>query len=115
MSRSSRSGRLGGDLGELGLPELVQTLTSGMKTACVMLRCGTKQGELWFRGGDLVHAATATRFGDLAVFEMLGWTEGEFVVEYGVVSDARSITQDATFLVLDGLRQMDERSERESS
>ena len=102
-------GRLGGDLNALGLPELVQTLTSGRKTARVVLRPGPRQAELWFCEGELVHAATPTRFGDLAVYEMIEWNEGEFVVESGVVSDARSVTQDATFLVLEGLRRIDER------
>ncbi|HJQ99785.1 MAG TPA: DUF4388 domain-containing protein [Candidatus Polarisedimenticolaceae bacterium] len=102
-------GRLGGDLGALGLPELVQTLTSGRKTARVLLRPGARQAEMWFLDGELVHAATPTRFGDLAVYEMLEWTEGEFVVDYGATSDARSVTQDAIFLVLEGLRRIDER------
>lgn len=102
-------GRLGGDLAALGLPDLVQTLTSGRKTARVVLRPGSRQAELWFVEGELVHAATPTRFGDLAVFEMVAWCDGEFVVEYGAASDARSVTQDATFLVLEGLRLIDER------
>ena len=102
-------GRIGGDLGVLGLPELVQTLTSGRKTARVLLRPGARHAELWFLEGELVHAATPTRFGDLAVYEMLEWRDGEFIVEYGATTDARSVTQDATFLMLEGCRRIDER------
>ena len=102
-------GRIGGDLGVLGLPELVQTLTNGRKTARVLLRPGARHAELWFLEGELVHAATPTRFGDLAVYEMLEWRDGEFIVEYGATTDARSVTQDATFLMLEGCRRIDER------
>lgn len=109
MTRRKRSGRLGGDLGELGLPELIQTLHHGRKTARIVLRAGRRQGEVWIRGGEVAHAATATLFGDLAVYEMLEWNEGQFAVEYGVETETRSITQDPTFLVLEGLRRIDER------
>jgi uncharacterized protein DUF4388 len=114
MKRRPRSGRLGGDLGEFGLPELVQTLHQGRKTAWLVVRTGGRHGEIWFREGAITHATTSTRFGDLAVFEMLEWSEGQFAVEYGVETNARSITQDPTFLLLEGLRRIDERQPLEA-
>jgi hypothetical protein len=108
VRRGAGSGRLGGDLGALGLPELVQTLHHGRKTAKVVLRAAAGQGEIWFRDGEMIHAATGTRFGDLAIYEMLEWDEGQFSVEHGVETDARSITQDPTYLLLEGLRRIDE-------
>jgi len=102
-------GRLGGDLNALALPDLVQTLTSGRKTARVLLRPGPRQAALWFLDGELVHASTPTRFGDLALYEMLEWKDGEFLVDYGMISDARSVTQDVNYLILEGLRRIDER------
>jgi hypothetical protein len=101
--------RLGGDLNAFGLPELVQSLVQGRKTARVVLHAGALHGHIWFADGELVHAATGNLAGDLAFFAMMGWTRGDFEVDYDAASAVRSISQDATFLVLEGLRRIDER------
>jgi hypothetical protein len=110
MSPSSRAGAFEGDLEALSVVELVQTLSLGAKTARVLVSSNTRRGELWFRDGVITHAAAGSLFGDLAVYAIIEWTTGQFFVEYGLTSEARSITQDTTYLVLEGLRRFDERS-----
>lgn len=110
MSPSSRAGGFEGDLEALSVVELVQTLSLGGKTARLLMRSESRHGEMWFRDGVMTHAAAGRLFGDLAVYAMIEWTAGQFLVEYGLTTDARSITQDTTFLVLEGLRRIDERS-----
>lgn len=106
---SARPGGFAGDLRALSVAELIQTLALGGGTARIVLRSAADCGEMWFREGSLIHAEAAPLFGELAVYAMLAWTTGEFDVEYGAETEARSIVQDTTYLVLEGLRRIDER------
>lgn len=111
-----RSCVMSGDLEAMSLADIVQNLTLGARTGHVVVEAGSRRGVLWLRDGALVHAEAGVLSGETAVFEMLSWKEGQFVIEYDVVSDARSIEQESTYLVLEGLRRVDERrAERSSS
>jgi len=114
MSPAARPGGFEGDLEALSVVEIVQTLSLGGKTARLLVSSNARHGEVWFDEGEMTHAAAGSLFGDLAVYAMIEWTSGRFFVEYGVTSEARSITQDATYLVLEGLRRFDERSANRS-
>jgi hypothetical protein len=105
---SAPSPGFAGDLGAFSLPDLIQTVVLGGKTARIALRPRKRAGDLWFSEGKLVHAEAGPLSGDPAVYEMLSWTEGEFSVEYDATTDRRSIEQEATFLVLEGVRRLDE-------
>ena len=110
MTPSPRCGGFEGDLAALSVVEIVQTLNLGGKTARVVLRSSSGTGVLWFRDGAMIHAATGSLFGEPAVFAIVEWTSGRFLVEYGLTSDHRSISGDTTQILLDALRRLDERS-----
>lgn len=99
-----------GNLANFSLPEIVQTLVIGTKTACVRLHDGTSKGQLWFRDGTLVHARRGKLRGREAFWALLRWPEGDFVIEHGVVTSESSIDEDPMFLVMEGLRLQDEES-----
>jgi response regulator RpfG family c-di-GMP phosphodiesterase len=103
-----------GSLENLSLPDIVQTLTIGMKTACVTLRSEKLEGRLWFDNGTLHHAESGKSSGDEAFYEMVGWDSGEFVIEHGSKSRESSIEQDAMFLLMEGLRMIDEGRESQA-
>jgi hypothetical protein len=44
---------------------------------------------------------------------MVGWREGEFVIEHGQVCEETTLEQDAMFLVMEGLRLIDESGNEE--
>jgi response regulator RpfG family c-di-GMP phosphodiesterase len=101
-----------GTLDNLGLPDLVQTLSNGMKTACVTLTAGSgRNGSIWFQNGTPKHAECGTLDGEKAFYEMVRWTTGEFVIEHGVESQRQTIERDAMFLLMEGLRLVDEGEE----
>ena len=54
------------------------------------------------------HAKAGNLEGEQAFYAMVRWVEGEFVIEHGVRSKKTSIEQDAMFLLMEGLRLMDE-------
>jgi response regulator RpfG family c-di-GMP phosphodiesterase len=99
---------ISGDLENLGLPDIVQTLVMGMKSACVTLSSAGRTGKIWFDNGAARHAQADGKEGEQAFFEMVSWTTGEFVIEHGVMCKKTSLKQDAMFLLMEGLRLMDE-------
>jgi DNA-binding response OmpR family regulator len=103
-----------GDLEHLNIAEIVQTLNLGTKTARVTISCGDREGRIWFRNGAARHASTGELKGERAFYEMMSWGSGEFVIEYGVSNGKHSINHDTMYLVMEGLRQIDEREEAET-
>ncbi|PYT07304.1 MAG: hypothetical protein DMF49_08545 [Acidobacteria bacterium] len=99
-----------GQIENLPLPDIVQTLAIGLKTACVTLSSGKNRGRIWFEEGTIRHATTDSLEGDQAFHEMVRWPSGEFVIEHGVRSKKESISHDAMFLLMESLRLMDEQS-----
>ncbi len=99
-----------GQLDSLGLPEIVQTLTIGMKTALVALSHDDQTGRIWFRDGAVVHAKCGEIQGEAAFHAMACWKTGEFAIEHGVKSRRTTIECDPMFLVMESMRLMDEAS-----
>ena len=94
----------------LSLPDIVQILSIGMKTARVSLTSVDSECDLWVKDGTIVHAKAGDKTGEAAFYEMLRIQEGEFAIEHGVKTKKRSIETDAMFLVMEGLRRLDEES-----
>ena len=99
---------ISGQLENLPLPEIVQVLNMGKRTGCVTLSSGGVQGKIWFHEGELVHAELDAVEGESAFFGLLFWKEGEFSIEPGIAPSRRTIRNDAMFLVIEGLRRVDE-------
>jgi response regulator RpfG family c-di-GMP phosphodiesterase len=97
-----------GDLENLNLPDIVQTLAMGMKTACLTLSHDGRQGRIWFENGAAKHADAPELEGELAFYEMVRWSTGEFLIEHGVRCEQASLEKDAMYLLMEGLRQLDE-------
>ena len=52
-----------GDLRNLGVPEIVQTLHLGLKTASVTIHGGTKEeARIFFSNGRIIHSETRNNF-----------------------------------------------------
>ncbi len=109
MSPVSRRRGFEGDLEALSVVELVQTLSLGGRTACVTFRSGSAQGTIWLVDGAMKHATCGSLFGELAVYALVEWPTGRFIVEDDIESPCRSITGDTTQLVLESLRRIDEK------
>ena len=97
-----------GDLENLSLPDIVQTLVVGMKTACISLATGKNAGKVWFENGTPQHAIAGQIEGEDAFYEMLRWETGEFVIEHGVTCERTTVNHDAMYLLMEGMRIMDE-------
>jgi response regulator RpfG family c-di-GMP phosphodiesterase len=104
-----------GNLDDLGLADIVQTLVIGMKTACVTIESEGRKGKIWFENGTPRHARVRGHDGEAAFFEMVSWRSGAFVIQHGVRCKKQTLVADAMYLLMEGMRLMDEAGGTESA
>jgi putative nucleotidyltransferase with HDIG domain len=98
-----------GDLKNLGIPDIVQTLHLGLKTACVTLKgAGMEEGRIFFENGRIRHCEAGKLSGEEAFYRLLYRQEGPFVISHGQTTQLRTIAMDEMQLMMEGLRRMDE-------
>lgn len=105
-----------GQLQEMSLPTLVQLLLHEGGIAKIRLQNETHMGWLYLEEGQLCHAAITTesrqkenmRTGEEVVYELLTWQNGAFVVQRGEYAPAKTIEQSWDFLLMEGMRRLDE-------
>ncbi|MCB9764683.1 MAG: DUF4388 domain-containing protein [Alphaproteobacteria bacterium] len=97
-----------GQLSELSLADLIQTLSLGGRTAEVSLSGGAHRGLVYLAEGQVVHATHGNEAGEEAFFALLLWDEGRFAVRFGAASPPPNVTRKTDFLLLEGLRRIDE-------
>ncbi|GAB4246081.1 MAG: hypothetical protein OHK0028_23930 [Deltaproteobacteria bacterium] len=110
---STQAAGVVGDLKNLGIPEIVQTLHLGLKTACVRIKRKEGEGRIWFENGRIRHCELGDLSGESAFYEMLRWQEGPFVIAHGQGTKLRTIEMDEMQLMMEGLRRLDEEKKEE--
>ncbi len=106
---------ISGDLENLGMPDIVQTLAMGMKSAHVSITTSDATGSIWFENGAAVHAQCGDEEGEEAFYKIVTWAAGEFLIEHGVKSKKTTLTGDTMFLLMEGLRLLDETGSSEEA
>jgi len=97
-----------GALGQLALPDLLQTLALSRRTGRVTVRRGTERGEVELVEGRPVDARGGTIQGEKALFRLLEWAEGTFSFQPGPPSAETRIARGTDELLLEAARQSDE-------
>src|ERR1700688_436404 len=98
-----------GSLKELPLPDIIQLVSVSGKTGVFTLkRNGDSSGEIYLRGGQIVHAHVGDLTGEEAVYELAIWPEGEFVFTPGQETDLTTIQKSNTNLLMEAARRIDE-------
>jgi predicted regulator of Ras-like GTPase activity (Roadblock/LC7/MglB family) len=100
---------LQGSLKEMSLANLVQVNCQEMRSARLTLSSKNRKGEVFLSDGQVVHAAQGSLTGESAIFEMLAWDEGTFMLELDIATPEKSITVDWHELLLKGMMQVPER------
>ncbi len=98
-----------GSLKEMALPDLVQILAQGRKSGKLAIDSDGKSGEVYFDTGKIVHAAFGPLTGEKAFYEMLAIVDGRFALDPSTAATQRTIEGNPEMLLLEGLRQLDER------
>jgi CheY-like chemotaxis protein len=109
MAKSAASdGVLRGSLLQMNVIDLVQSLEMGRKSCALTLTNKDEKCEMFFKEGQVTHAAYGPLSGDPAVFKVLRWTDGNFQVNFEGKTTQQSTTLNTQGLLMEGLRLLDE-------
>lgn len=100
---------LQGNLQEMSLANLIQVNCQEMRSARLTLNHAGQEGEVYFSDGQVVHATLGDLAGESAVYEMLTWLDGTFVLDRDQPAPVKTINAKWTVLLLEGMKQSAER------
>ncbi len=100
--------RIEGSLAQLPLSDVLQMLGNNRRSGRLFISADAVRGELAFREGELVDAASDAVVGEKLVFRSLTLRDGRFVFRPGDPGVNRRIERPLTELLLDGLAHADE-------
>lgn len=100
---------LQGSLREMSLANLIQVNCQEMRSAHLTLTANGQEGEVYLSDGQVVHAALGEHIGEEAIYEMLMWENGTFVLDLEKAAPEKSITLGWQQLLLKGMMQLPER------
>ncbi len=99
---------LRGSLAQMNVLDLLQSLELSRKTCSLTISTNGDRCEMFFTEGQINHAVYGALTGDEAVFKVLGWTEGNFVIDFDGRTDQQTTTRSTQGLLMEGLRLHDE-------
>jgi CheY-like chemotaxis protein len=108
QKHASRPGVIQGRLEEMSVTELMQSLEMGQKSCRLRLRHAGEEAELYFNAGQCKHARLGGTEGDAVAYQVIGWLDGEFEIDFGATSDRATTTLSTTGLLMEAMRLMDE-------
>ena len=108
QKHASRPGVIQGRLEEMSVTELMQSLEMGQKSCRLRVRRNGEEAELYFTAGQCKHAHLGNTEGDAVAYQVIGWLDGEFEIEFGATSDRATTTLSTTGLLMEAMRLMDE-------
>ena len=96
------------NLKHASLTDLVQMHCLGGAQCVARITSGEHVGYLYFRGGNIVHAMSASHVGESAALEILGWNTGVFELCNAGWPDSESIQAASPTLLLRAAHARDE-------
>ncbi len=116
MAKAAPSdGVLRGNLSQMNVIDLVQSLEMGRKSCSLVLTNDADKCEMYFVEGQVVHAAYGSLNGDQAVFKVLRWTGGNFQVDFEGKTTQQTTQLNTQGLLMEGLRLLDESNKDEGA
>jgi CheY-like chemotaxis protein len=105
---ASTDGMVRGNLAQMNVIDLVQSLEMGRKSCLLTLSNAADKCEIYFNQGQATHAVYGPITGDQAVFKVLRWTQGNFQIDFEAQTAQQSTTLNTQGLLMEGLRLLDE-------
>ncbi|MFT3914422.1 MAG: response regulator [Anaeromyxobacteraceae bacterium] len=98
-----------GNLSDMGVVDLVQTLEMGKKSGALHVKNKTgAEAVCYFREGRVVDAELGKVGGDQAFYRLLNWQDGEFAIEFKPIEREERIPVSTQGLLMEGMRRIDE-------
>lgn len=92
---------------EAGLAEILQTLCKAGRSGQLTFRAAASHGYLFLQQGQVVHAVCGTVEGEEAVYLMLSWPPGMYLMNDDILPHKRTISLTWEQLLFEGARRMD--------
>ena len=101
-----------GSVDGLQLADVLQLKGHNRFSGCITVEYGTRQGMIFFRDGDIIHAEQGKATGVAAFNAIICWPGGKFAIQPKVTTTSRTITESLSYLLLEAHRLMDEARSR---
>lgn len=106
LDREDRA--LEGNLQMMSLASIIQINCEERNKAQLSLNYQGNVGTIFFNEGEIVHAEEGELIGEEAIYSLLGWEEGTFMLKMGVDPGLLTIDKNWSGLLLEGMRRIDE-------
>ena len=108
---SRREGRtkFAGDLSDIGVVDLVQTIDLNRKSGIIhIVNRDSRRGAVFFRDGRVIDAEVGRLSGTEAMYRLFSWSDGQFEVEFKPIRRRDVIDLPSAALLMEGMRRLDE-------
>ena len=99
---------LKGNLEQMHLPEVIQTLSMNQKTGGLTINSNGRAGKIYFENGEVVQASLEQFKGEEALYRILIWDEGLFEFDTSDAPNQAPIGKTTTSLLMEGFEERDE-------
>jgi len=99
---------LEGDLRNLQIPNLLQTITMGNLTGRLQIQSRNDTAQVFFNDGVAVHCRIKGAEGDAAIVQLVGWEEGKFCFFPEPKTNLKTINKRLEFLIMEGAQFVDQ-------
>lgn len=105
----SEESELQGNLDQMQMAEVLQTLSMSQKTGGLkLINNAQKIGKIFFKDGNIVQASLDEHLGEEAVYRILVWEEGFFKFDSNDTSNTPPIEKSMNSLLMEGFDQREE-------
>jgi transposase-like protein len=108
MAERTGSAAYTGTLGDIPLPDLLQTYQMGKKDGVISVTRGSERSYLWCEKGELVDAESGRLRGEAAVYRILDFEHGQVFADFRFEARPRTIELSINMLLLEAAHQKDE-------
>lgn len=105
--RTEQQGFVGAVSG-MSLADIIQVKGGNRYSGCLVVEHTNKNGVIYFRDGEIVHAEQDLLSGEEAFYIIMAWEAGSFRSEPKVSTTNRTIDQSLGFLIFEAIRRLDE-------
>jgi len=107
-SRYTKIATMEGELTDLAVPNLLQSINMGKMTGCLFVDNGQSAAELFFEDGSLNHATAMDLQGEQAIMELVTWEKGKFYFYRDEKNPLKTIVKRIDVLMMEGVTLVDQ-------
>jgi two-component system chemotaxis response regulator CheB len=95
---------------QVGLQDVLQMECLSRKSSILRISAGGKGGQIFISNGEIIHAECGQLQGEMALYGLLGYAQGEFSLQPFTEPPRRTVTGQHEFLLMEAARLRDENS-----